>query len=332
MKNKVFWKTLGGMLAVTLWLAMASGCGIHNEPANAKSSSSSPPSSKVIRIGYQKYGTLNMLKARGDLEKRLKKLGYTVQWALFPGGPQLLEAMNAGSLDFGHTGEAPPVFAQAAGTPLLYVATSPPNPVSEAILVKKESSIQTVADLKGKKVALNKGSNVHYLLVQVLKKAGLTLSDIQPVYLPPADARAAFEQGSVDAWAIWDPFYAAAEKGGKARVLADGQGLVANREFFFASRSFAQNHADVVHVILEELKKVDQWANRDPKGVAKFLAPELGIDEAALEVASKRRTYGLEPITNEVITQQQTIADQFRQLGLLPKKIDVNEAVWREAK
>ncbi|WP_445612826.1 sulfonate ABC transporter substrate-binding protein [Geobacillus sp. YF-1] len=331
MMNK--WKMGKWLVLMAVLLGMVSGCGGHSESANAqKASPTKKEEGEVIRIGYQKYGTLNMLKARGDLEQRLKQLGYTVQWSLFPGGPQLLEAMNAGSLDFGHTGEAPPVFAQAAGTPLLYVATTPPSPKAEAILVRRDSPIRTVADLKGKKVALNKGSNVHYLLVQALSKAGLTLSDIRPVYLPPADARAAFEQGSVDAWVIWDPFYAAAEQTGKVRVLADGQGLVANREFFFASRSFAQKHADVVHVILEELKKVGQWANRDPKGVATFLAPELGIDEAALEVASKRRTYGLEPITNEVIAQQQTIADQFYQLGLLPKKIDVNEAVWREAK
>ncbi|ATA60898.1 nitrate ABC transporter substrate-binding protein [Geobacillus stearothermophilus] len=327
-QKKALW-----MLAIVFLLWMGSGCDAHSGKEDKGSASSQKgEASEVIRIGYQKYGTLNMLKARGDLEKRLKKLGYTVQWSLFPGGPQLLEAMNAGSLDFGHTGEAPPVFAQAAGTPLLYVATTPPNPAAEAILVPKNSPIRTIADLKGKKVALNKGSNVHYLLVQALEKAGLKLSDIQPVYLPPADARAAFEQGSVDAWVIWDPFYAAAEQGGKARVIADGQGLAANREFFFASRSFAEKHADVVNIILEELKKVDRWASNDPKGVAAFLAPELGIDEQALETAAKRRTYNIEPVTDKVVAQQQQIADQFFQLGLLPKKIDVKEAVWREGK
>jgi sulfonate transport system substrate-binding protein len=332
MVNK--WKMGKWLVLIVFLLGMVSGCGGHSESANAQKGSPSDKKEEgeVIRIGYQKYGTLNMLKARGDLEKRLKQLGYTIQWSLFPGGPQLLEAMNAGSLDFGHTGEAPPVFAQAAGTPLLYVATTPPNPAAEAILVAKDSPIRTIADLKGKKVALNKGSNVHYLLVQVLKKAGLKLSDIHTVYLPPADARAAFEQGSVDAWVIWDPFYAAAEQGGKVRVVADGQGLVANREFFFASRSFAEKHADVVNIILEELKEVDHWASSDPKGVATFLAPELGIDEPALETASKRRTYGIEPITDEVVAQQQQIADEFYQLGLLPNKINVKEAVWRARK
>jgi sulfonate transport system substrate-binding protein len=116
-------------------------------------------------------------------------------------------------------GEAPPIFAQAAGANLVYVANEPPSPRSEAIVVPGDSGLKTVAQLKGKKIALNKGSNVHYLLVRAIEKAGLKYSDITPVYLPPADARAAFERGSVDAWVIWDPLLAAAEKqlGARAR-------------------------------------------------------------------------------------------------------------------
>ena len=164
----------------------------------------------VLRIGYQKYGTLVLLKSSGALEKRLAEQGVEVKWTEFPGGPQLLEGLNVGSVDFGVTGETPPVFAQAAGADLLYVAHEPPAPTGEAILVPKDSPIKSVAELKGKKVALNKGSNVHYLLVRALEEANLSITDITPVYLPPADARAAFERGSVDAWVIWDPFQAAA--------------------------------------------------------------------------------------------------------------------------
>ena len=152
-------------------------------------------SANTLRIGYQKYGTLVLLKARGTLEKRLAEDGVKVQWTEFPGGPQLLEGLNVGSIDFGVTGETPPVFAQAAGADLLYVAYEPPAPTSEAILLPKDSPIRSVAELKGRKVALNKGSNVHYLLVRALEQAGLKYSDIQPVYLPPADARAAFLEG-----------------------------------------------------------------------------------------------------------------------------------------
>src|SRR4051794_8808424 len=144
---------------------------------------------KVIRIGYQKYGTLILLKAKGSLEAKLKPLGYRVAWAEFPAGPPLLEALNAGAIDFGSVGETPPIFAQAAtGARLTYVAHEPPAPRGEAILVPKDSPIRTVADLKGKKVALNKGSNVHYLLVRALEQAGVGYNEIQPVFLPPARA------------------------------------------------------------------------------------------------------------------------------------------------
>src|ERR1700756_2159172 len=183
---------------------------------------------QVVRIGYQKYGKLVLRKSRGTLEEKLKPLGYTVTWTEFPSGPPLLEALNVGSIDFGIAGETPPIFAQAAGAPLVYLAYDPPAPQGEAILVAKDSPLKSVAELRGKKVALNKGSNVHYLLVRALENAGLKYTDIQPVYLAPADALAAFSRGSGDAWAIWDPYEAAAEASTGARVLADGTGIVPN--------------------------------------------------------------------------------------------------------
>ena len=166
---------------------------------------------KVVTIGFQKYGNLILLKGRGGLESRLAPLGFRVEWREFPSGPPLLEALNAGAIDFGHAGETPPIFAQAAGVPFVYVAYEPPAPKGEAILVPRNSPINTLADLKGKKIALNKGSNVHFLLVRALESAGVKYSEIEPIYLAPADARAAFERGAVDAWVIWDPFLAAAE-------------------------------------------------------------------------------------------------------------------------
>src|ERR1700709_201908 len=163
---------------------------------------------KTVRIGFQKYGKLVLLKGKGSLEEKLAPLGYKVAWTEFPSGPPLLEALNVGAIDFGNTGEAPPIFAQAAGAPIRYVAYEPPAPKGEAILVPKDSKLASVADLRGKKVALNKGSNVHYLLVKALEKAGLKYTDIEPVFLAPADARAAFERGAVDAWGILGPHQA----------------------------------------------------------------------------------------------------------------------------
>ena len=291
------------------------------------SDSESAGQTNTIRIGYQKYGTMNILKALGSLEKRLESEEWTAEWTEFPGGPQLLEAMNVGSIDIGHTGEAPPVFAQAAGAPLVYLAHEPPSPKSEAILVPQDSPVQSVADLKGKKVALNKGSNVHYLLVRLLEESGVSYEDIETVYLPPADARVAFEQGSVDAWVIWDPFFAAVQTAANARILADGEGVVSNHEFYLASRSFAEGYPEIINILLNELNKADEWASSNQKEVAEQLSLQLGIDVPSLELASGRREYGIQPISEDVIAEQQKIADTFAQLGLIPEPIQVNEAV-----
>ena len=282
---------------------------------------------KIVRIGFQKYGKLVLLKSKGTLEGKLKPLGYKVAWTEFPAGPQLLEALNVGAIDFGNTSEAPPIFAQAAGAPLVYVAHEPPAPAGEAILVAKDSPIQSVADLKGKKVALNKGSNVHYLLVKALEKAGVKYSEIEPVFLAPADARAAFERGSVQAWAIWDPFQAAAEAATGARTLADGKGIVANHQFYFGRRDFVEANGKALDALLAELSEVDAWAKSDIKAVAEQLSPSVGIPMPVLEVALKRQSYGIKPIDGAVIAEQQSIADTFFQLGLLPKKITISDAV-----
>ncbi len=281
----------------------------------------------VLRIGYQKYGTLTLLKARGDLEKRLAPQGIEVKWTEFPSGPVLLEALNVGALDFGTVGVSPPIFAQAAGADLVYVANQPPAPASEAILVPKNSTLKTVGDLKGKKVALNTGSNVHYLLVRALEKAGLPYAAIQTVYLPPADARAAFERGAVDAWVIWDPFFAAAEKQLGARILADGTGLVANHQFYLASRPYAEKSPQVVQAIVGELEKLDAWAEKNAPEVARLLGPQIGLDQAITELAAGRFAYGIRPITPAVAAEQQKIADAFFQLKLIPKAIKISDAL-----
>lgn len=282
-----------------------------------------------LRIGYQKYGTLVLLKERGTLEKRLSAQGYDVTWTEFPGGPQLLEALNVGAVDFGTTGEAPPIFAQAAGAPLVYVGYEPAAPRGEAIIVPKDSPIQSVADLKGHKVALNKGSNVHYLLVRAIAAAGLKIRDIEPVYLAPADARAAFERGAVDAWVIWDPFLAAAQAATGARTLVDGTGLVDNLQFYLASRDYAARDPGAVHAVIEELDAADRWAAGNQQEVARLFGPRVGIPAPVLQVALERMGYGVAPVTDEVLGKQQRIADTFHDLGLIPKPITVRDAAWR---
>lgn len=283
----------------------------------------------VLRLGVQKYGTLIIVKQRAQLEQAFASQNVKVEWTEFPGGPQMLEALNTGSIDFGITGEAPPVFAQAAGAPLLYVGVEPPAPDGEAILVPKNSPLKTVADLKGKKVALNKGSNVHYLLVQALASAGLTPTDITPVYLPPADARAAFEGGSVDAWVIWDPFLAAAQGATGARTLVDGTGLAPNVQFFLASKKLATEHPEILRTVLAEIDKSDAWGAAHPAEVIDLMTKSTGLPREVVEVAVKRLPYGQKPLDDQTIANQQKIADAFFKLGLIPKALVIRDAVFR---
>ncbi len=283
---------------------------------------------ETLRIGYQKYGTLVLLKAKGTLEKRLAEQGVEVKWTEFPGGPQLLEGLNVGSVDFGVTGETPPVFAQAAGADLVYVAHEPPAPTGEAILVPKDSSIQSVAELKGKKVALNKGSNVHYLLVRALEDAGLKYSDIQPVYLPPADARAAFERGSVDAWVSWDPFQSAAEHQLQARTLRDGTGLVDNHQFYLATKPYAEKNPQVIGALVEEIRGVGEWVQGNLEEATSQVAPLIGLSPEITRQAVERQGYGAQFITPPVVEAQQKIADTFTDLKLIPKKLSIKDVIW----
>ncbi|WP_018229158.1 sulfonate ABC transporter substrate-binding protein [Methyloversatilis universalis] len=287
---------------------------------------------KEVRIGFQKYGTLVILKARGTLEKRLAEKGIEVKWTEFPFGPPLLEAINLGSLDVGTVGEAPPIFAQAAGADLVYIGYEPAAPAAEALLVPKDSPLRSVAELKGKRVAVAKGSNANYLLVKLLENAGLKYGDVEVSYLAPADARAAFESGRVAAWSIWDPFYASAEKQLGARVLADGKGAVANHQYYLASRAFAEKHPDIVTILIEEIDRVDQWGAQNPKEVAKFIAPLIGVDLPIAETAAGRLGYGIKPVTPAVIAAQQSIADRFFELKLVPKQIRVSDALPREVR
>lgn len=286
---------------------------------------------KEVRIGYQKYGTLIILKARGTLEKRLAPLGTSVKWVEFAFGPPLLEAINVGAIDYGTVGEAPPIFALAAGADLVYIANEPPALTAEGILVRKDSPIKTPADLKGKKVAVAKGSNANYLLVKVLEKAGLKWTDIQPIYLPPADARAAFETGAVDAWSIWDPFLASGQTQIGAQIIADAKGVANNYQYFLASRSYAQKNADIIKAIVEETAKIDEWGGRNKKEVGAFLAREVGLDAATAELAASRLAYGIKPISTEVLADQQRVADTFYEFKLIPKEVTVKDAVLKPA-
>ncbi|WP_017314536.1 sulfonate ABC transporter substrate-binding protein [Mastigocladopsis repens] len=325
------------LFTVGLCLSLGfSGCTSNNVQSSTQSSTAQPIANtssaavKVVRLGFQKSAVLALVKQQGTLEKELSSSGVTVKWAEFPAGPPIMEALNAGSIDFGTVGEGPPVFAQSAGVPLVYVGNSSASPEGLGILVRNDSPIQTLADLKGKKVGFTKGSSAHFMLVQALASAGLQYTDIQPAYLSPADARAVFEQGKIDAWAIWDPFLAAAQRSGGARILRDSKGLASWREFYVTSREFANKNPELVKQVLDSIDKVGDWAKKNPRKVAEFLSPQMGIDVASLELAeSRRKRYDVEPVNEEVIAEQQKVADTFLGQKLIPKQIKVADAIWK---
>jgi len=307
-----------------------SSSGSSSQPASASAESASGSDAvsgkKVIRIGYQKGNTLNILKVRGNLEERLKELGIAVEWNVFPSGGAVLEALAAGQIDYGNAADGVGVFAQASDKPFFYVGASLPNPEGIGIMVMPDSGINSIADLKGKTIAVFKGGNHHYLAILALERAGLTVDDVNWVYITDAfEGRAAFETGQVDALGMWDPFFASTQIDLKPVTLTDGADYTPNRTFYFATEDFANNHPELVKILLEETNESDQWANTNKEEVTKLLSEELGIDEESIALMVNRRTYGVELITEEVIAPQQQLADVFHRVGLIDKAIDVRE-------
>jgi sulfonate transport system substrate-binding protein len=285
----------------------------------------------VLRIGYQKGGgLLGLLKAQGRVEELLAPSGWRVSWAEFPAGPQLLEALNADGIDFGYTGAPPPIFAQAADVDLVYVGAEQVGNSTEAIVVKRNAPIADIAALKGRQVAVQKGSSAHYLLLASLEKAGLLYSDIRPAYLAPALARAAFESDRVDAWAIWDPYLAGAQAALELRVLADYGNLAETFSFYESSRRFARRAPQQLSVLIEALGTAGRWAVSNPSEVSRLLAPQVGLPVSVVETWQRRTRYGVKAIDAEIIKSQQKVADTFFLSHLVPKKVDVSAAVWRQ--
>lgn len=280
----------------------------------------------VVRIGYQRYGSLILLKKKRFLEDALAGQGVIVQWAQFPAGPPMLQAMASGALDFGQTGDLPPVFAQAS-TPgvLVYVGHEPQVGSSEAIIVPAESRIRTIGDLRGRKVAVTRGSDAHWLLLAALLKNGLSLCDVSVTYLLPASARPAFETGVVDAWSIWDPFLSAA--GRDVRVLATGLDVGGGTEFFMARRAFAEGQAGLLKVIRDAVARCDAWAQANKPEVVQILAAATGLDLEVVTRSVAKVIYDIQPVGPETIARQQSIADAFHTAGLLPVAVDVSKAV-----
>lgn len=287
---------------------------------------------KTVKIGYQKTGLPVVARQQHLIEDALAPQGVSVEWVEFTAGPPLVEALNVGAIQLGWTGDAPPIFGQAAGSAITYVAALAPNGEGEAVIAKADSGITTIADLKGKRVAVGKGTSAHNLLVAALEKNGLQFSDIEPVYLSPADAAAAFASDKVDAWSIWDPFLAIAETRHKPAVLVRAPEVLDVNTYFLANRDFANTAAPVITATLGALEKAAAWAGANRDKVAEALHEVTGVPLAAQQLAAGRATFAILPLTPEIIAHQQETADRFFRLGLIPKAVTISDIVWTQPK
>ncbi len=281
-----------------------------------------------LRIGYQKNGSLVILRRQATLEGLFAPRGVEITWVEFTSGPPMLEALNAGAVDFGATGDTPPIFAQAAGAALLYVGAQPIRGDSQAIIVRDGGPVRTLQDLRGRRVAYTRGSSAHNVVVRALAQAGLQPSDIQSVPLQPADAGAAFRTGAVDAWAIWDPFLAIAQQDPATRVLVQARDAAPSNSFFLARRAWAEASPDQVSALLDAINGAAAWAAANPDALAELMAEVTGVPLPAQRVAAPRGVYAVQRMDEAIITQQQAVADTFAALRIIPARIDVRQAVW----
>ncbi|MBH5390906.1 MULTISPECIES: sulfonate ABC transporter substrate-binding protein [Bradyrhizobium] len=283
---------------------------------------------KEIRIGYQKNGVLVIARQQAALEKHFAPQGIEVKWIEFSSGPPMMEAMNVGSVDYGAVGDSPPVFAQAAGAAIVYAAGQPITN-GQGILVPKDSPIRTIAELKGKRIGFTKGSSAHNIVVQTLEKAGLTYAEITPVYLTPPDAGPAFANGSIEAWAIWDPYFAIGETRQSGRILINAREVTKTNSFYIANRDFAKNHGAILQQIVDVTTATARWAEQHRDEVAKSLAAVTGIPLDIQTIAANRSSFVVGPVTDDIVATQQGVADRFHKLGLIPKPIVIRDIVWR---
>jgi len=285
---------------------------------------------KEIRIGYQKTGVLVIARQQAVLERHFSSKGITVRWVEFTSGPPLLEAMSVGSIDFGAVGDTPPIFAQAANANIVYAAGQRISN-GQGILVPHNSTIRAIADLKGKRIGFTKGSSAHNVVLQTLEKAALTYNDITPVYLTPPDAGPAFANGSIEAWAVWDPYFAIGEKKQNGRILINAQDVVKSNSFFIANRDFSRTRSAALAEVIVKIGEAAVWAEANRASVAKSLAEVTGVPLDIQTLAADRASFLIGAITDDIIDTQQGVADRFHKLGLIPRPVIVRDIVWKPA-
>jgi aliphatic sulfonates family ABC transporter substrate-binding protein len=283
---------------------------------------------KTLRVGFQKGEGIEMTaKATRALENALGPKGYTIEWIEFQFGPPMLEAMRVGSIDVGAVGDTPPIFAQAARADLLYIAAEVGPP--QSILLPPGSKIQTLADLKGKRLAFGRGSSAHSFVLLVLEKAGLRYDEIEPIYLGPADAGAAFERGAIDAWSIWEPYASLFNTRPGVLTLTTNTEIGQQYSFFLGNGPFVRANPALTSSVVDAFAATADHARTHRSEVAGVLGEATGIPVDVWSRALAQDTFQVQRVDDTVVRSQQKVADRFRVLGLVPIDIKVSDIVWR---
>jgi sulfonate transport system substrate-binding protein len=273
----------------------------------------------VLKVGDQQLQTRGVLEASGQL----KDLPYQIEWFNFPAAQPLGEALNAGAIDIGGLGDAPLIFAYAAGARVRAVAATRSQPVDLAILVPAGSPIKSAADLKGKRIATTRGSIGHFLAIATLERAGIKLSDVTLAFMQPADAKSALESGNVDAWSTWDPYVALGELRDNNRSIANGVGLSSGLSFQAATDESIKTKRVQIDDFVRRVAAGQQWALSHPDEVAAIQSRVTHLPADVLKVVYQRAQ--LKPITidSKVIAEQQRTADLYVRAGVIKTSLDV---------
>jgi aliphatic sulfonates family ABC transporter substrate-binding protein len=286
------------------------------------------PSRGLLRVGFQKLGLLMLVKAYGGLDEALGSLNVEIAWREYAGGIQIVDALRQGELDVGVVGDCPAVYAQAENVPVVYVAAEPPaRRGAAALLVPRWSSARSVSELRGKRVAVNRAAQAHYLLMLALEEAGVSPSELDIVFEPPERALRAFERGEIDAWGIWDPWLSSARLDLGARVLRDTTGLFESSVYYLARREFAERKPELVREFCAQLGIAARRVESDPGRAARLVAPLLGLSPLALAASLDRELCGV-AITPAQLVAQQRIADHCVRLQMIPRAVSVAAAQW----
>ncbi|MFC0338181.1 sulfonate transport system substrate-binding protein [Kushneria avicenniae] len=293
-----------------------------------------PEDATTVRIGFQRSSTLmSLLRHDHTLENALAEQRVRVRWHEFASGLPMLEALNIGNIDVSaDVADTVPIFAQAAGADLTFYAQEAPSPAGQALLVPADSDIHDLEDLRGKRIAVTRGAGNHYLLLAILKHAGLAPRDISIAYLPPSDARAAFTQGSVDGWIAWEPFLSTTRAQSDTRTLTDGRdGLASYTRYYLAASTFARQHPQVLNTIYHALEAAGEEVRQHPDQSAALLSPLWGnLPEEVVKQANSHRSYRIQPVEREGLEEQQRIADTFLDAGILPQRVDTQKVnLWQ---